>query len=123
MTLKMVDNVVSRAKHIYGPKSYGRIIDTNGGRHSYPGSLHYLGLAIDFYIEGLSLYEMFMLAVEEGFDTVGFYPYHMPKNLHVDNRVVVGREPKWYFYDLDGNGFSTLHNQHDKIFDELLANH
>jgi len=58
----------------------------NIGGHSE--SLHLKGMAVDWYIEGVSVYEMARVAKECGFTGIGIYKY----SVHTD----IGERETWY---------------------------
>jgi len=51
-----------------------------------PNSYHYLGMATDLHIEGLSVLDQYLLAEQEGFGGIGVYPYWSSPGLHLDTR-------------------------------------
>lgn len=52
-----------------------------------PNSMHYIGRALDFHIEDLSVSEMFIAALRFRFTGIGVYPYWNNPGLHCDNRL------------------------------------
>lgn len=68
--------------------------------HSHKQSKHYTGEAIDGYLEGWGLLEMFRLAVLCNFKGIGIYPwggrYNSRAFIHLDNRETEdGRIATW----------------------------
>jgi hypothetical protein len=83
--MQVVDDYVSYCKVMFKQRKPTCVIHciTSGDSH-VPGSAHGAGLAVDCHVTGLSLFEMYMIAMTFPFMGVGFYPYQNNPFVHLD---------------------------------------
>ena len=109
-----LDGMVTHAKQIYGPETFCYIHDLNCGAHDNPDSYHYQGLASDWHLKGVSLYQMFMMAVYHEFSGIFYYPHWSKPGIHSDIRP--GR--MWGYKNSEGE-YITVNDDFNEVTSEI----